>query len=143
MGKELLIWYRDFSRGVKQGDPLSPLLFIIGAEALSRSLNLLNEEDKFIGYGLPRWSNRINHLSYADNTILFCSTNKRSVKMMMKVLRNYERVSGQLINLTKSFFYLHDKVPITMGQMLRKWTRIGQGDFPFTYPRCPMFYGRK
>lgn len=40
------------SRGVKQGDPLSPTLFIIAVEVLSRSLNNLHEEEDFIGYRL-------------------------------------------------------------------------------------------
>lgn len=128
---------------MKQGDTLSPILFIIGAEVLSRSLNLLNRKDNFISYGLARWSEKVNHLSYADDTILFCSTNKKSVRIMMEVLRSYEKVSGQLINLAKSFFYLHDKGPIIVGQKLRKWKGIGQGSFPFTYLGCPIFYGGK
>lgn len=128
---------------VKQGDPLSPILFILGAEVLSRSLNMLNGEDNFIRYGLPRWSEKISHMSYADDTILFCSAYKKSVRRMMQVLRSYENILGQLINLTKSFFYLHDKVPTAVGQKLRKWTGIRQGAFPFTYLGCPIFYGRK
>lgn len=108
---------------------------------LSRTLNKLNEEERFIGYGLARWSQRINHLSYADDTIIFCSANKRSIKMMMSVLREYERVSGQLINLFKSFLYLYDKVPIQVGQKLRKWTGIGQGSFPFIYLGTLYFIG--
>lgn len=88
---------------MKQGDPLSPILFIIGAEVLSRSLNRLNVEDNFIGYRLPRWSERINHLFYADDTILFYSVDKKSVRRMMQVLRNYENVFGHLINLNKLF----------------------------------------
>lgn len=63
--------------------------------------------------------------------------------MMMHILKDYEEVSGQLINLSKSFLYLHDKVPINVGQKLRKWIGIGQGTFPFTYLGCPIFYVRK
>lgn len=131
------------SRGVKQGDPLSPSLFIIMAEVLSRFLNQLNEEDTFIGYGMPKGSDKINHLSSADDIILFFSANKKLVKMMIEVLRRYENISGQLINLSKSFLYLHEKDFITVGQKLRRWTGIGQGSFPFTYLGCPIFYGRK
>ncbi|XP_049410465.1 uncharacterized protein LOC125873619 [Solanum stenotomum] len=61
------------SRGLKQGDPLSPTLFIIAAEVLSRSLNGLFEDSEFRGFGMPKWSPQINHLYYADDTILFFS----------------------------------------------------------------------
>lgn len=103
----------------------------------------MNGKDNFIGYRLPRWSEKVNHLSYADDTILFYSANRKSVRMMMDVLRSYEKVSGQLTNLDKSLFYLHDKVPSVVGQKLRRLTGIGQGSFPFTYLGCSIFYGRK
>lgn len=57
------------TRGVKQGDPLSPALFIISAEVLSRALNALIEDPQYVGYGLPKWSANINHLPFADDTI--------------------------------------------------------------------------
>lgn len=61
------------TRRVKQRDPLSPTLFVIVAEVLSRDLNSLHEDDEYIRYGLPKWSAKINHLTYADDTILFGS----------------------------------------------------------------------
>ncbi|WMV44062.1 hypothetical protein MTR67_037447 [Solanum verrucosum] len=138
-------WYSFFqsSRGLKQGGPLSPTLFIIAAKVLPRGLNKLQEDGEYRGYGMPKWSSNINHLSYVDDTILFCSRDKKSVQKMMKVLANYEQVSGQMINKNKCFFYLHEKAPIVSGQRLRRWTGIQQGHFPFTYLGCPVFYGRK
>lgn len=131
------------SRGLKQGDPLSPTLFIIAAQVLARSLNGLFANEKFHGFGMPKWSADINHLSYADDTILFCSGEKKSMKLMMKVLRDYELVSGQMVNLDKSLFYLHDKVPLRVGNRIRRVICIRQGSFPFTYLGCPIFYGRQ
>lgn len=57
-------------------------------------LKRLNDNPEIVGFGLPRWSEKISHLSYADDTILFCSANRKSVKMMMKELKDYENVSG-------------------------------------------------
>lgn len=106
-----LYGFSPSSRGVKQEDPLSSILFIIVVEMLSRSLNKLTEDESFIEFGLPTWSDRINHLSYADDTILFCSINKHSVRRMMQALKDYQKVSRQIINLNKSYLYLHDRTP--------------------------------
>ncbi|KAK4731700.1 hypothetical protein R3W88_024688 [Solanum pinnatisectum] len=64
-------------------------------------------------------------MSYVDDNILFYSGYHRSIKKMMKVLRDYEYVSGQLINLSKSFLYLHEKVPIGDCSRIREVTEIG------------------
>ncbi|XP_059311005.1 uncharacterized protein LOC132062449 [Lycium ferocissimum] len=102
--------YDRSSRRVKHGDPLSPTLFIIVAEALTRSLNKLHEKPRFISYGMPKWSPQINHLSYVDDTILFFSGDGYSLKKMMKRLRKHEKASGQLVNTDKSCYYTHHKL---------------------------------
>lgn len=48
-----------------------------------------------------------------------------------------------MVNLDKSLFYLHEKVPTAVGSQIRRITSIRQGNFPFTYLGCPIFYGRK
>lgn len=76
--------YRD----LKQGDPLSPTLFIIFVKVLARGLNIFHEDNDFIGYRLPKRSPKINHLAYADDTILFCSCDKALVIKMMTILKD-------------------------------------------------------
>ncbi|KAK6791753.1 hypothetical protein RDI58_010834 [Solanum bulbocastanum] len=61
----------------------------------------------------------------------------------MTILRDYERTSGQMINKSKSFFYLHDKTLLIVAIRMRQLTCIRQGNFPFVYLGCPVFYGRK
>lgn len=51
------------------------------------------------------------------------------MKKMMGVLRDYELISGQLINRNKSFFYLHEKTAIVVGIRLRRLTGIKMGSF--------------
>nr|XP_016509522.1 PREDICTED: uncharacterized protein LOC107826990 [Nicotiana tabacum] len=98
------------TRGVKQGDPLSPALFILSAEVLSRSLNKLFEDKSFVGFGMPKWYDSLNHLVYADDTIIFASSHPPSLSKIMAVLGKYEKISGQMINKEKSSYYMHSKV---------------------------------
>lgn len=62
---------------------------------------------------------------------------------MMNVLRMYGSTSDHLINKSKSSFYLHDKTPLIVAIRLRRLTGIRQGNFPFNYLDCPIFYDRK
>ncbi|XP_060181404.1 uncharacterized protein LOC132611010 [Lycium barbarum] len=131
------------TRGVKQGDPLSPALFIIAAEALSRALNFLFDQPGFVGYGMPKWSADFNHLAYTDDTIIFSAAHNQSLQMIMDTLQEYEKVSGQLINKRKSFFYMFNKVSQELSQQVATITGFVRGHFPFTYLGVPITRARK
>nr|XP_016484268.1 PREDICTED: uncharacterized protein LOC107804843 [Nicotiana tabacum] len=81
------------SRGIKQGDPLSPSLFVIGAELLSKLMGSLIGSG-FNPYFAEKKGPTITHLCYADDTILFSSCDSLSLNTMMEKLRLYEQVSG-------------------------------------------------
>lgn len=59
------------------------MLFIIAAKVMTRRLNYLFLDKKYIGYGIPKWSPNINHLDYEDDTILFGSGDEYSIIQMM------------------------------------------------------------
>ncbi|KAF3617110.1 hypothetical protein FXO38_34177 [Capsicum annuum] len=78
-------------KGVNQGDPFSPGLFILSAKVLSSALNNLFYNNAFMGFGMPKWSVCLNHLAYVDDTIIFVNTDRVSLKLIMDILRNYEQ----------------------------------------------------
>ncbi|XP_070043193.1 uncharacterized protein [Nicotiana tomentosiformis] len=82
---------------LKQGDPLSPTLFIIATEVLSRSLNSLYRNPNFTPFSMPPNIPRINHLAYADDIVIFYSGGSTSIKLVINVIDNYERSSSQLV----------------------------------------------
>ena len=62
------------SRGLRQDDPLSPFLFTIVADVLSRMLLKAEERNVLEGFRVGRNRTRVSHLQFADDTIFFSST---------------------------------------------------------------------
>ena len=59
------------SRGIRQGDPISPYLFIICVEALSSLLSRANRDGVLTGFPTSRMGPRLNHLFFANDSLLF------------------------------------------------------------------------
>ncbi|XP_055814563.1 uncharacterized protein LOC129884258 [Solanum dulcamara] len=131
------------TRGVKQGDPLSPTLFILAAEVLTRSLNALHHDMQVKGFGMPKWSPKINHLAYADDMIMFTSADMVSLQRIMRILRKYEQTSGQKINMNKSAVYMHNKVAGDISIIVEIVTGMNRREFPFMYLGCPIYHCRR
>lgn len=102
------------SRGIRQGDPLSPYLFILCAEALSSLIQNSAREGYISGVPLSRGGTKINHLLFADDSLLFCRANTREWSHIQGLIGVYERASGQMINREKSglFFSRNTKEEI-------------------------------
>ncbi|WMV45632.1 hypothetical protein MTR67_039017 [Solanum verrucosum] len=129
------------TRGLKQGDPLSPSLFILGAEILSRMLNMLHHHQRYKNFQMEIRGPQINHLSFADDIIIFSSTTRDTLQMIMKTLSTYESVYDQLINKEKSHFMGLENTPQENIAMIREVTGFNQKVSPITYLGCPLYIG--
>jgi len=87
------------SRGIRQGDPISPYLFIICVEALSALIMRAERSGAISGVPSSPSGPKISHLFFADDSILFCKSNAVEWKRLMKILGIYENASGQKLNI--------------------------------------------
>ncbi|KAK9911453.1 hypothetical protein M0R45_035362 [Rubus argutus] len=133
--------YFSCSRGVRQGDPLSPILFCLAEEVLSRGLTNLVSQGKLTPMASPRSATPPSHVLFADDVMVFMQGSTRGIKYLMKFLKEYASNSGQVINRVKSSVYLgrHARSRETVIQHL---LGIREGVLPFTYLGVPIFKGR-
>ena len=93
------------SRGLRQGDPLSPYLFVIGMEALSCMINQAVDGNYLSGSSVAIGRGEdlsISHLLYADDTFIFCKADLHQLKFISWILMWFEAMAGLKINLAKS-----------------------------------------
>ncbi|RVX15029.1 LINE-1 retrotransposable element ORF2 protein [Vitis vinifera] len=93
------------SRSLRQGDPLSPFLFTLVADILSRMLLRAEERNLLEGFRVGRNSTRVSHLQFADDTIFFSNTSEEDLQTFKSLLLAFGQISGLKVNLDKSNIY--------------------------------------
>ncbi|GJU10052.1 RNA-directed DNA polymerase, eukaryota [Tanacetum coccineum] len=91
----------QFHRGLKQGDPLAPYLFILVMESLHLSFTRVIEAGIFTGVRIDP-STMISHLFYADDVVFIGEWSQDNLKGIMHSLRCFSLLSGLSINIKKS-----------------------------------------
>ena len=77
------------TRGLRQGDPLSPHLFLLCAEGLSALLHDAARNQLLNGISLCRGCPRITHLFFDDNSLFFCKANREECEKLKEILEKY------------------------------------------------------
>ena len=77
------------NRGVRQEDPLSPFLFVLATEVLSRLIEREVSNNKIIGYKLALDLMPITHLQFADDLFLFAQANEENIESIKACLETF------------------------------------------------------
>ena len=131
------------SRGLRQGNPLSPYLFILCTEVLSGLCQRAQENGKLPGIKVARGSPPINHLLFADDTMFFCKTNTKSCNNLKDIIERYGAASGQVINLAKSSITFSRKLPLSVKSATKLILGITTEGGVRKYLGLPEHFGRK
>nr|GFB38208.1 RNA-directed DNA polymerase, eukaryota, reverse transcriptase zinc-binding domain protein [Tanacetum cinerariifolium] len=90
-----------FNRGLKQGDPLAPFLFLLIMESFHLSFFRAVEAGIFTGFRVGH-SITLSHLFYADDAVFIGEWSHSNLKGIMNILRCFSLLSGMSINIQKS-----------------------------------------
>jgi hypothetical protein len=132
------------SRGVRQGHPLSPFLFVLVMEVFSRMLGAFTSKGLISGFSVGSselHQVNVSHLLFADDTLVFCGANASQIKHIGALLVCFEVVVGLKVNLTKSALVLVG----TRGEVdqLAGLLGCGTGDLPLKYLGLPLWASYK
>ncbi|XP_058071016.1 uncharacterized protein LOC131220059 [Magnolia sinica] len=130
------------SRGLRQGNPLSPSLFILLAEVFGRGISRLVSSGLCHPFKLKQGCLPVSHLLYADNTVIFLNGSRNSLKAVKSFIAMYQAASGQKVNQRKSSFYCSHKLSVA-----RVWSHDHLLSFRrstalFSYLGVPLVKGR-
>ena len=111
------------TRGLRQGDPISPYLFLLCAEGLSTMLKRDDSGEYLCGISVCRRAPMVSHLLFADDCIVFCNVVTEEGLRVTKILENYERESGQKLNKGKTFLFFNKNTRVEIKEAVKDMFR--------------------
>ncbi|KAL6558442.1 hypothetical protein OROMI_018792 [Orobanche minor] len=126
-------------RGIRQGDPLSPLIFAIAADYFSRSIDKMFDRNPTMFYKIKK-KVKITHLAYADDILIFLNATKKNLHLLNNCLTHYENVSGQKVNNFKSNFIMYKPTP-QVANWVQRISGFKNATLPVMYLGVPLWKG--
>ena len=98
------------SRCLRQGDALSPNLFLLCAEGLLALIHQVAKNKLITGISITRGCPKVTHLFFTDDSILFCKAASKECHLLRSILMEYEEASGQKVNTDKSSIFFSPNI---------------------------------
>ncbi|XP_020262172.1 uncharacterized protein LOC109838113 [Asparagus officinalis] len=127
-------------RGLKQGDPLSPLLFLLVADVLKKMISYSASAGDLSDLKLKGELNNIRMLQFADDTIVFSRASSEDMNTLKAILLIFANISGLRVNSNKSYLYYLGRFP-GRKHLLARALSCSVGSLPFSYLGLPLKKG--
>lgn len=130
------------SRGLRQGDPLSPYILLLVADGLSVLLKHFEQSGRLEGIKVCRRAPSISHLLFADDSLLFFRANGTQAHHVRDALSIFERCTGQLISPGKCALLVREGRDNVQTQQVREVLGLERVEFEEKYLGLPTPKGR-
>jgi hypothetical protein len=134
--------YIQPTRGLRQGDPLSPYLFLLCAEGLHSLIHKAKVAGDLQGVSISRGGPKLTHLFFADDSLLFCKAKPVEVARIQNILNQYENASGQQINRQKTTIFFSKSTPQRVQATIQNMLGVSAIKQYERYLGLPSFIGR-
>ena len=131
------------TRGIRQGDPLSPYLFLICSEGLNGLIEKAVDRKCIEGVSLCRNGPKVSHLFFADDSLLFCRAQVGDVEKIQELLGKYERASGQKINSDKTTLFFSNNASFATKEEIKNLLGVPEIKEYERYLGLPAVVGRR
>ncbi|CAN6707535.1 unnamed protein product [Malus baccata var. baccata] len=121
------------SRGLRQGDPLSPYLFLLIGEVLSRLIQDAVEKKSLDGIKLGITGSVLSHIFFADDMLIFLRANEKNCRNLVNLLKAFCDASGQEVNLQKSNVFFGANTSVRVSEELGSILGMPVLDNPGSY----------
>jgi len=129
-------------RGLRQGDPLSPYLFVLCMERLGDMIEKSVQDGNWQPLQLSPGGPKISHLFFADDVLLFAKAKYNQAQYITNLLNNFCSISGMKVSLEKSRIYASKGVGRSTKESLEQLTQIKFTDRLDKYLGFKMKYER-
>ena len=129
------------TRGIPQGDPISPYLFLLCVEGLSCLMQLKESSGDLKGVRNGRSGPPISHLLFADDSVFFVKGDDESTNTLKAVLKTYCEGTGQKINLHKSSIYFGPRCDSQIKERVKAKLGVQNETLQDTYLGMPTCVG--
>ncbi|CAM8902040.1 unnamed protein product [Rhodiola kirilowii] len=130
-------------RGLRQGDPLSPYLFLLCSELLSAKISAAVTSGSISGVRISRDAPVISHLFFADDSIFFIKARSGEAQSLKRILVQYEEATRQKINFQKSEISFSHNCPEVVRSEILQIFDMKQVDCHSKYLGLPLVMGQR
>ena len=130
------------TRGIRQGDPLSPFLLLLCTEGLNGLIKRAENNGDLHGFSLCKRGPKLTHLLFANDSLLFCRATMEECGKVLEILNMYEMASGQKVNRSKTSLFFSKSTPADLKHEIKVALGVPKIMLYEKYLGLPSFVGK-